>query len=90
MQDFASKYSKFSWVGKPTPSPHPSHLHGPRYKDYQNFGRASSILGLLALWTSILKKLVSNHAVNLERGDTVQVTMAKPYIKYKIISSSRS
>jgi hypothetical protein len=29
-------------------------------------------------------------AVNLERGDTVQVTMPKPYIKYKIISSSRS
>jgi hypothetical protein len=28
--------------------------------------------------------------VNLERGDTVQVTMPKPYIKYKIISSSRS
>jgi hypothetical protein len=28
--------------------------------------------------------------VNLERGDTVQVTMQKPYIKYKIISSSRS
>ena len=27
---------------------------------------------------------------NLERGDTVQVTMQKPYIKYKIISSSRS
>jgi hypothetical protein len=26
----------------------------------------------------------------LERGDTVQVTMPKPYIKYKIISSSRS
>jgi hypothetical protein len=25
-----------------------------------------------------------------ERGDTVQVTMQKPYIKYKIISSSRS
>ena len=25
-----------------------------------------------------------------ERGDTVQVTMPKPYIKYKIISSSRS
>jgi hypothetical protein len=29
-------------------------------------------------------------AVNLERGDTAQVTMPKPYIKYKIISSSRS
>jgi hypothetical protein len=28
--------------------------------------------------------------VNLERGDMVQVTMPKPYIKYKIISSSRS
>jgi hypothetical protein len=27
---------------------------------------------------------------DLERGDTVQVTMPKPYIKYKIISSSRS
>jgi hypothetical protein len=32
----------------------------------------------------------SRCAVNLERGDTVQVTMPKPYIKYKIISSSRS
>jgi hypothetical protein len=32
---------------------------------------------------------VSRCAVNLERGDTVQVTMPKPYIKYKIISSSR-
>jgi hypothetical protein len=30
------------------------------------------------------------HGDNLERGDTVQVTMPKPYIKYKIISSSRS
>jgi hypothetical protein len=29
-------------------------------------------------------------AVSLERGDTVQVTMPKPYIKYKIISSCRS
>jgi hypothetical protein len=29
-------------------------------------------------------------AINLERGDTVQVTMPKPYIKYKIISSCRS
>jgi hypothetical protein len=29
-------------------------------------------------------------AVNLERGDMVQVTMQKPYIKYKIISSGRS
>ena len=33
---------------------------------------------------------VSRCAVNLERKDTVQVTMPKPYIKYKIISSSRS
>jgi hypothetical protein len=32
----------------------------------------------------------SRCVVNLERGDTVQVTMSKPYIKYKIISSSRS
>jgi hypothetical protein len=32
----------------------------------------------------------SRCAVNLERGDTVQVTIPKPYIKYKIISSSRS
>ena len=32
----------------------------------------------------------SRCVVNLERGDTVQVTMPKPYIKYKIISSSRS
>jgi hypothetical protein len=32
----------------------------------------------------------SRCAVNLERGDTVQFTMQKPYIKYKIISSSRS
>jgi hypothetical protein len=31
-----------------------------------------------------------SRTVNLERGDTVQVTMPKPYIKYKIISSSRS
>jgi hypothetical protein len=31
-----------------------------------------------------------NCVVNLERGDMVQVTMPKPYIKYKIISSSRS
>jgi hypothetical protein len=29
-------------------------------------------------------------AVNLEREDMVQVTMPKPHIKYKIISSSRS
>ena len=32
----------------------------------------------------------SRCAVNLERGDTVQFTIQKPYIKYKIISSSRS
>jgi hypothetical protein len=32
----------------------------------------------------------SRCALNLERGDTVQVTMPKPYIKYKIIPSSRS
>ena len=31
-----------------------------------------------------------SRTVNLERGDTIQVTMPKPYIKYKIISSSRS
>jgi hypothetical protein len=32
----------------------------------------------------------SRCAVNLERVNTVQVTMPKPHIKYKIISSSRS
>jgi hypothetical protein len=32
----------------------------------------------------------SRCAVNLERGDTVQVIMPKRYIKYKIISSSRT
>jgi hypothetical protein len=32
----------------------------------------------------------SRCAVNLERGETVQVTMPKSHIKYKIISSSRS
>jgi hypothetical protein len=29
-------------------------------------------------------------SVSQEREDTVQVTMPKPHIKYKIISSSRS
>jgi hypothetical protein len=38
------------------------------------------------VWAEINGQIV----VNLERGDTVQVTMQKPYIKYKIISSSRS
>jgi hypothetical protein len=33
---------------------------------------------------------IFDSAVNLERGGTVQVAMPKPYIKYKIISSSRS
>jgi hypothetical protein len=36
---------------------------------------------------------ISQHSLpenNLERGDTVQFTMQKPYIKYKITSSSRN
>jgi hypothetical protein len=37
-----------------------------------------------------VQHLVFLIAVNRERGDTVQVTMPKPYIKYQIISSSRS
>ena len=37
-----------------------------------------------------IPQLVHLCSVNLDRGDTVQVTMPKPYIKYKIISSSRS
>jgi hypothetical protein len=38
--------------------------------------------------TDILASTGRNES--LEREDTVQVTMPKPYIKYKIISSSRS
>jgi hypothetical protein len=47
--------------------------------------------GLPQTW-KILSRTVnrSRCAVNLERGNTVQVIMPKPYIKYKIISSSRS
>ena len=40
--------------------------------------------------TRLFVYIWSRCAVNLERGDTVQVTMQKPYIKYKINSSSRS
>ena len=58
---FCIKIIKIFMEANPLPSSS-DHLHGPRDKDYQNFGRSSSILRLLALWTIILKKLVSNPA----------------------------
>jgi hypothetical protein len=43
------------------------------------------------LWHGDLYRVTGSRcAVNLEKGDTVQVTMSKPHIKYKIIFSSRS
>jgi hypothetical protein len=49
------------------------------------FGMVTCTVSPLSRFTVYLLPVYRASAVNLERGDTVQVTMPKPYIKYKTV-----